>query len=225
MDKLFGTLRLTPLGARRRTRPTALQAAAEYSGRWGWTLAVGSPARPAAPAAPTACDCGVPHCAAPNLHHLVGPVVAPGASAAELAARCPADAPLLLPTGHRFDVLDVPAQPGLQALVRLERMGTQVGPVLASPAGRLLLFVAPGTAERLPDLLYRMGWDDASLDLACHGLGSYLAAPPTPLGPLGPMRWLRRPTPDSAPPEARLLLGTLAYACHRTRARTAEFAG
>ncbi|MFD7728802.1 bifunctional DNA primase/polymerase [Kitasatospora phosalacinea] len=220
MDKLFGTLRLTPLGARRRTRPTALQTAAEYSERWGWTLAVGSPTARAG----TACDCGVPHCAAPNLHLRVGPAIVPGATAAELAARCPADAPLLLPTGHRFDVLDVPAQPGLQALVRLERMGTQVGPVLASPAGRLLLFVAPGTAERLPDLLYRMGWDDASLDLTCHGLGSYLAAPPTPLGPLGPMRWLRRPTADSTPPEARLLLGTLAYACHRTRDRQSEFA-
>ncbi|MGW4805359.1 bifunctional DNA primase/polymerase [Kitasatospora sp. NPDC004272] len=220
MDKLFGTLRLTPLGGRRRTRPTALQAAAEYSGRWGWTLAVGNPTERAG----TACDCGVPHCAAPNLHRRVGPAIAPGAAPAELAARCPADAPLLLPTGHQFDVLDVPAQPGLQALVRLERMGTQVGPVLASPAGRLLLFVAPGTAERLPDLLYRMGWDDASLDLACHGLGSYLAAPPTPLGPLGPMRWLRRPTADGTPPEARLLLGTLAYACHRTRDRQSEFA-
>ncbi|MEV4556426.1 DNA primase [Kitasatospora sp. NPDC049285] len=220
MDKLFGTLRLAPLGARRRTRPTALQAAAEYSGRWGWTLAAGSP-----PAhTETGCDCGVPRCAAPNLHLGVGPAIPPGATAADLAADCPADAPLLLPTGHQFDVLDVPAQPGLQALVRLERMGTQVGPVLASPAGRLLFFVAPGTAERLPDLLYRMGWDDASLDLTCHGLGSYLAAPPTPLAALGPMRWLRRPTHE-APPEARLLLGTLAYACHRTRHhRTAEFA-
>ncbi|MFF0298104.1 bifunctional DNA primase/polymerase [Kitasatospora sp. NPDC004615] len=221
MDKLFGTLRRAPLGARRRTRPTALQAATEYSERWGWTLAAGSP-----PAHTSArCECAVPLCAAPNLHQRVGPLIAPGTGAAELAASCPADAPLLLPTGHQFDVLDVPAQPGLQALVRLERMGTQIGPVLASPTGRLLLFVAPRTAERLPDLLYRMGWDDASLDLACHGLGSYLAAPPVALGPLGPMRWLRRPTADNPPPEARLLLGTLAYACHRTRDRETSLAG
>jgi hypothetical protein len=149
-----------------------------------------------------------------------------GTPLADLRGLCDPDAPLLLPAGRHFDVLDVPAQPGLQALVRLERMGTQVGPVLASPTGRLLFFVAPGTAQRLPELLYRMGWDDASLDLACHGTGGYVAAPPTVLGELGPVRWLRRPCRESAacPPEARLLLGTLAYACHRSRVRTAELA-
>ncbi len=69
-----------------------------------------------------------------------------------------------------------------------------------------------------------MGWDDAALDLACHGEGSFVAAPPTVLAGLGPVRWLRRPTRDNAgcPPEARLLLGTLAYACHRGRERTPE---
>ncbi len=118
----------------------------------------------------------------------------------------------------------MPEQAGLQALVRLERMGTQVGPVLAAPTGRLQFLVAAGTARQLPELLYRMGWDDAALDLACHGEGSYVAAPPTVLDGLGPVRWLRRPTRDNAgcPPEARLLLGTLAYACHRSRERTAE---
>ncbi|WP_049660200.1 bifunctional DNA primase/polymerase, partial [Kitasatospora sp. MY 5-36] len=131
---------------------------------------------------------------------------------------------VLFPTGRAFDVLDVPEQAGLQALVRLERMGTQVGPVLAPPTGRLQFLVAAGTARRLPDLLYRMGWDDAALDLVCHGEGGHVAAPPTVLGGLGPVRWLRRPTRDNAgcPPEARLLLGTLAYACHRGRERTAE---
>jgi len=227
MDNLFGelrlgTLRLAPLGARRRTRPSALQAAAEYTGRWGWSVALGSAPRRADDGLRTGCACGAAHCAAPGLHTAVGPVL----TAHELGALGPADGPLLLPAGLHFDILDVPAQPGLQALVRLERMGTQVGPVLASPAGRLLFFVAPGTAQHLPELLYRMGWDDASLDLACHGAGSYVAAPPTPIAGLGPMRWLRRPSRESAacPPEARLLLGTLAYACHRTRPRTAELA-
>ncbi|MFG2823673.1 bifunctional DNA primase/polymerase [Kitasatospora sp. NPDC048365] len=208
-DLRLGTLRFAPLAARRRTKPSAPRAAAEYTGRWGWSVAVG--------AAPTRtdgrCDCGTAHCAAPGLHAGAGPAL----TARELDLPRTADGPLLLPTGLHFDVLDVQAQPGLQALVRLERMGTQLGPVLASPTGRLLFFVAPGTAQRLPDLLYRMGWDDASLDLACHGTGGYIAAPPTPLGGLGPMRWLRRPTRENAacPPEARLLLGTLAYACHR----------
>ncbi|MDG4862943.1 DNA primase, partial [Streptomyces sp. T-3] len=36
----------------------------------------------------------------------------------------------------------------------------------------------------------------------------------------GPVRWLRAPELDSAthPPQARLLLGTLAYVCHRSAA-------
>ncbi|GAB7180801.1 bifunctional DNA primase/polymerase [Kitasatospora sp. Ki12] len=229
MDNLFGELRLghlrlAPLGARRRTKVTASQAAAEYTGRWGWAVATGDPvaaapvaAAPAAGAtAPTRCPCGAARCAAPGLH----PV--PGGEGRARAGR--AEGSVLFPTGRAFDVLDVPEQAGLQALVRLERMGTQVGPVLAAPTGRLQFLVAAGTARRLPDLLYRMGWDDAALDLTCHGEGSYVAAPPTVLGGLGPVRWLRRPTRDNAgcPPEARLLLGTLAYACHRGRERTAE---
>ncbi|WP_441250075.1 bifunctional DNA primase/polymerase [Kitasatospora sp. McL0602] len=226
MDNLFGDLRF---GARRRGRGSAFEAAAaEYTGRWGWSVAVGSGRTPA----DGLCDCAAVHCAAPGLHAAVSPhpTAGPGAGygphAPELRELRSADAPLLLAAGRSFDVLDVPAQPGLQALVRLERMGTQIGPVLALPTGRLLFFVAPGTAQRLPELLYRMGWDDAALDLACHGEGSYVAAPPTALGPLGPARWLRRPCRESAgcPPEARLLLGTLAYACHRSRERSAELA-
>ncbi|MFF1871160.1 bifunctional DNA primase/polymerase [Kitasatospora herbaricolor] len=209
MDNLFGDLRLghlrlAPRGTRRRTRATAFQAAAfqaaaEYTGRWGWAVAADALAGPAEP-----------H---PGPPHPDGPP----------ADGRPASA-VLLPTGRAFDVLDVPGQAGLQALVRLERMGTQVGPVLAPPTGRLQFLVAAGAARRLPELLYRMGWDDAALDLTCHGEGSHVAAPPTVLDGLGPVRWLRRPTRDNAgcPPEARLLLGTLAYACHRSRERSSE---
>ncbi|MQS14174.1 DNA primase [Streptomyces kaniharaensis] len=219
MDNLFGELRLgylrlAPRGARRRTKVTASRAAAEYTGRWGWAVVVGGPAGTGSATAP--CHCGSARCAAPGLHPVPG-----GRGAGRTAD---AEGSVLFPTGRAFDVLDVPEQAGLQALVRLERMGTQVGPVLATPTGRLQFLVAAGTARRLPDLLYRMGWDDAALDLTCHGEGGYVAAPPTVLAGLGPVRWLRRPTRDNAgcPPEARLLLGTLAYACHRSRERTAE---
>jgi hypothetical protein len=220
MDNLFGDLRF---GSRRRTRATACLAAAEYAGRWGWTVALGgSPAR--AHGGP--CPCGRARCAAPGLHPLPGRTareLPPGAAPQEARVLWDGEpeASLLLPTGRSFDVLDVPEPAGLRALVRLERMGTQVGPVLATPSRRLLFFVARGTAEKLPDLLYRMGWDDAALDLGCHGEGAYLAAPPTTLTGLGQVRWLRRPCRESAarPPEARLLLGTLAYACHRGRER------
>ncbi|AXI79608.1 bifunctional DNA primase/polymerase [Peterkaempfera bronchialis] len=235
MDIQFGDLRF---GSRRRTRATALQAAAEYAGRWGWWVAAGKPpGRTRGTAASDAdpggrCGCGVRRCAAPGLHPAPGeaaPVAGPWAERCEVRALWEAapEASVLLPTGRTFDVLDIPAQAGCQALVRLERMGTRLGPVLASPAGRALFFVAPGAARALPDLLYRMGWDDAALDLACHGEGRYVAAPPTALAGLGPAHWLRPPTPESAcrPPEARLLLGTLAYACHRSREPVGADAG
>ncbi|MEZ0068591.1 hypothetical protein ABIA32_004620 [Streptacidiphilus sp. MAP12-20] len=114
-------------------------------------------------------------------------------------------------TGHGFDVLDVPEPAGCESLVRLERMGVRPGPVLAAH-GRALFFVAPDTASRLPELLYRTGWDDADLDLLPHGPGSSVPAPPSPGA-----RWLRPPTAESAirPPDPKLLLGTLAYASHR----------
>jgi hypothetical protein len=112
----------------------------------------------------------------------------------------------MLPVGQAFDVIEVSEAAGRRALVRLERMGLPLGPVTATPDGRAHFFVAPGAAAELPRLLYRTGWDDPSaLDL--HGLG--------------PVRWLRPPALDSAtrPPAARLLLGTLAYVAHRSRAR------
>ena len=234
MDNLFGDLRLGHLrlaarGIRRRTRATAYQAAAEYTGRWGWAVAAGSSTgRRAGSAArsgtPPLCPCGQARCAAPGLHPAGRPELPAGSAPQQLAGLSGDGRAVLFPTGRTFDALDVPEQAGLRALVRLERMGTQVGPVLAAPTGRLQFLVAAGAARRLPDLLYRMGWDDAALDLTCHGEGSYVAAPPTVLDGLGPVRWLRRPTRDNAgcPPEARLLLGTLAYACHRSRERSAE---
>lgn len=66
-----------------------------------------------------------------------------------------------------------------------------------------------------------MGWDDpTALDLRGLGPGTCITAPPSDRGGLGPVRWLRPPALDSAtrPPEARLLLGTLAYLAHRSRA-------
>ncbi|MFF4652367.1 bifunctional DNA primase/polymerase [Streptomyces sp. NPDC001380] len=226
MDILFGDLRF---GSRRRTRATALHAAAEYAGRWGWWVAAGAPPpgrgrNGAAGPAVDGCCCGQRHCAAPGLHPSAATralEVGPWAERAEVRAVWEAvpQASVLLPAGRTFDVLDVPLEAGCRALVRLERMGIRLGPVLASPAGRALFLVAPGAARELPDLLYRMGWDDAALDLVCHGEGAYVAAPPTVLAGLGAAHWLRPPGPGTAgrPPEARLLLGTLAYACHRSR--------
>lgn len=100
-------------------------------------------------------------------------------------------------------------------------MGLPLGPVTATPEGRTQFFVAPGAAAELAGLLYRMGWDDpTALDLRGLGPGTFITAPPSDRGGLGPVRWLRPPALDSAtrPPQARLLLGTLAYLAHRSRA-------
>ncbi|MCC3779948.1 bifunctional DNA primase/polymerase, partial [Streptomyces sp. UNOB3_S3] len=117
-----------------------------------------------------------------------------------------------------FDVLEVAEAAGRHALARLERMGVPLGPVALTPDGRALFLVAPGAAAELPQLLYRMGWDDARLDLRGLGRGDHITAPPSDYAGLGPMRWLLPPALDTAgcPPEARLLLGTLAYVCHRS---------
>lgn len=205
-------------GARRRGRPSECTVVAEFSGLWGWDVV------PGARTAQGACSCGLPDCPAPGAHPLdFAPRVPAGATldeASEAWSRFPGAA-VMLAVGRTFDVIEVAEPAGLRALARLERMGVPLGPVAATPQGRAQFFVAPGAAAELPRLLYRMGWDDpAALDLRGLGPGTYLTAPPSDRGGRGPVRWLRPPALDSAtkPPAARLLLGTLAYVAHRSRA-------
>ncbi|CAG7609286.1 bifunctional DNA primase/polymerase [Actinacidiphila bryophytorum] len=206
-------------GVRRRTHAGVCTTVGDYAGRCGWAVVPG--ARVARGGG--ACSCGNAECREPGAHPLPFadeiPAGAAPAGAAEAWARVPGAA-VLLPAGRSFDVIEVAEAPGRRALVRLERMGLRLGPVLLTPAGRAQFFVAPGAAAELPHLLYRMGWDDAELDLRCLGPGDHVTAPPSDLGGLGPVRWLREPLPGTAPqpPEARLLLGTLAFVCHRARA-------
>lgn len=204
-------------GARRRGRTTECTAVAEYTGLWGWDVALG------ARASAGRCSCGDAACASPGAHPLAFAPEVPAGATLDDAAKAWAEVPgaaILLPVGRTFDVLDVAEPAGRRALVRLERMGLPLGPVCATPTGRAQFFVAPGTAAQLPELLYRMGWDDADLDLHCLGPGHHLTAPPSDHAGLGPARWLRPPALDAfgAPPQARLLLGTLAYVCHRSTA-------
>ncbi|MFF8096704.1 bifunctional DNA primase/polymerase [Streptomyces sp. NPDC016675] len=205
-------------GPRRRGRASECTVVAEFTGLWGWDVV------PGARAAAGACSCGREDCPAPGAHPLAfAPEVPAGATldeASEAWAEYPG-ASVMLPVGRTFDVIEVAEPAGLRALARLERMGLPLGPVAASPQGRALFFVAPGAAAELPRLLYRMGWDDPSaLDLRGLGRGAYITAPPSDRAGRGPVRWLRPPALDSAtrPPAARLLLGTLAYVAHRSRA-------
>ncbi|MER5767474.1 bifunctional DNA primase/polymerase [Streptomyces sp. NPDC001985] len=204
-------------GSRRRGRTAECTVVAEYTGLWGWSVV------PGARVVAGGCSCESAGCAAPGAHPLPYADEVPAGATLDRVlaawARQP-EAALLLPVGRTFDILDVAAPAGRRALVRLERMGLPLGPVTATPDGRCQFFVAPGAADDLPDLLYRMGWDDADLDLHCLGPGDHITAPPSDHAGLGPVDWLRPPSLDTAvaPPEARLLLGTLAYICHRSAA-------
>ncbi|MFI1015650.1 bifunctional DNA primase/polymerase [Streptomyces sp. NPDC020965] len=207
-------------GSRRRGRTTERTAVAEYTGLWGWAVV------PGARVTSDGCSCGEARCPAPGAHPLPHATEIPAGATLDTVTgaweRTPGAA-LLLPVGRTFDVLDVPAPAGRRALVRLERMGLPLGPVAATPDARCQFFVAPGAADDLPELLYRMGWDDAELDLHCLGPGDHITAPPSDHAGLGPVSWLRPPSVSTgatatAPPEARLLLGTLAYICHRSAA-------
>ncbi|MBN0046233.1 bifunctional DNA primase/polymerase [Streptomyces actuosus] len=203
--------------SRRRGRSSECLAVAEFTGLWGWDVV------PGARAASGACSCGRADCPAPGAHPLdFAPEIHAGATLDEVTeawAEVPGAA-VMLPVGRTFDVIEVAEPAGRRALARLERMGLPVGPVAATPQGRAHFFVAPGGAADLPRLLYRMGWDDPALDLRGLGHGTHLTAPPSDRGGRGPVRWLRPPALDSAtkPPAARLLLGTLAYVAHRSRA-------
>ncbi|HET6855689.1 MAG TPA: bifunctional DNA primase/polymerase [Streptomyces sp.] len=218
MGFTIGGIREMRSGSWRRGRTSECTAVAEYTGLWGWAVRPG--ARAAAGGNGTReCSCGDTACRAPGAHPLdFAPEVPAGATLDDVAkawSQFPG-ATVLLAVGRAFDVIDVAETAGRRALVRLERMGLPLGPVAATPDGRAHFFVAPGAAAELPQLLYRMGWDDADLDLRGLGPGEYITAPPSDLGGLGPVRWLRPPALDTAePPEARLLLGTLAYICHR----------
>ncbi|MFI8437618.1 bifunctional DNA primase/polymerase [Streptomyces sp. NPDC079020] len=215
MGFTIGGIREMRSGSRRRGRTAEGTAVAEYTGLWGWAVV------PGARTVAGVCSCGDPVCPAPGNHPLAFAREVPAGATLDVAAHAWAEVPgasMLLPVGRAFDVLDVAEGAGRRALGRLERMGLPLGPVAVTPAGRAQFLVAPGAAAELPRLLYRMGWDDAGLDLRGLGPGSHITAPPSDLGGLGPVRWLRPPALDTtaAPPQARLLLGTLAYICHRS---------
>ncbi|MFF4601244.1 bifunctional DNA primase/polymerase [Streptomyces sp. NPDC001339] len=219
MGFTIGGIREMRSASRRRGRSTEITAVAEYTGLWGWDVVPGARAVRAG-SGRTECSCGAAGCASPGAHPLAFATELPAGATLEKAAAVWAETPgaaVLLPVGRSFDVLDVPEAAGRNALARLERMGLPLGPVAAAPTGRALFFVAPGAAAELPALLYRTGWDDATLDLRPLGPGDHLTAPPSDHGGRGPMRWLRPPTLDTAgrPPQARLVVGTLAYVCAR----------
>ncbi|GAA5044106.1 bifunctional DNA primase/polymerase [Streptomyces similanensis] len=116
------------------------------------------------------------------------------------------DAPVVLPCGTAFDVVNAPAMFGRRMLDRLWEEGPGAGPV-AVHRDRMLLFTAPGTAHRLPSLLEWEEWGSRGRTdgagraggvppLLCHGNGDAVTVPaPVPGTGLGrrASRWLVAP--------------------------------
>ncbi|MFD3947209.1 bifunctional DNA primase/polymerase [Streptomyces sp. NPDC058579] len=101
-------------------------------------------------------------------------------------------APAVLPCGAVFDVVNVDSIFGRRMLDQLWAEGPGSGPV-AVHRGRMLLFAAPGTAQRLPALLHWEEWGDSVPPPLCHGLGDAVTIPPlTPAPATGP-RWVVAP--------------------------------
>jgi hypothetical protein len=171
------------------------------------------------------CSCASPVCASPGAHP-TRPDWAGQASGNAVALRRMwhkhPRASVLLPTGRTFDALDVSETAGFLALARLERMGLPLGPVLSTPARRIVFLVLPGARAKVPELLRRMGWAPGSLDLTARGEGGWVPAPPTRMCSGGSVRWLRPPTAlNRWLPDAEELLSPLAYACGRDREEAA----
>ncbi|WP_225638612.1 SCO3374 family protein [Streptomyces solaniscabiei] len=150
--------------------------------------------------------------------------------------------PVRLRVGVRFDVLDVPAVAGHEAL-RRQADGFPV----ALRGERMLLLVAAGGADELPGLLDWLEWGSLALDLRAVGVGGLMDAPlPPESGPAGPSSppsghdasqgaavWLRPPGTGSevaaslptlsalggagTAPDLARLVHTLATQCHRLR--------
>jgi hypothetical protein len=117
---------------------------------------------------------------------------------------------VLLATGEKFEVLEVPAPVGLRALgaarLQADVLGPDRadgrGPVAVGPTGRWMFFVRPGLPLR-SEL-------DNRLDVLRRGRGSWVPAAPSRM-PEGIVRWAVPPgqvhwrLPDSAAVQAMLV--------------------
>ncbi|MFC8200579.1 bifunctional DNA primase/polymerase [Streptomyces sp. NPDC057298] len=142
-------------------------------------------------------------------------------------------APVVLACGSAFDVVNAPAVFGRHMLDRLWDEGPGSGPV-AMYRGRILLFAAPGTAQRLPSLLEWEEWGSGGASdrgraippLLCHGTGDAVTVPaPALTAPAAATRpdsrWLVAPdTRDPWLPGPEILLWAAVRAA-RSAARSA----
>lgn len=141
------------------------------------------------------------------------------------------EAPLLAECGIAFDVIEADAASGRTALIRLDRLGVQLGPVLVAPRGggrprgtaaRISFLVRVDTAAALSPLI------DPRTGPVLLGRGDHVELPrtldqqqPQPYRATAPIEpfWLRAPSAARpALPAAHVVLGALALAPHRALA-------
>jgi hypothetical protein len=210
-------------GARDQGLPPLLIEAVSYAEDRHWEVVPGT--RLIDGDGPAHCSCGDRHCPLPGAHPAEDDWRRRASAGPGVVRRWWTEQPassILLPTGSAFDVLDVPEVAGCLALARMERMGLQLGPVVAVPAvvglpGRRLHFlVLPGVAAKLPEMLRKLGWAPGRLDLVARGEGDFVVAPPSRVGPFGFAQWARPPSAINRwLPDAAELVNPLAYACGR----------
>ncbi|MER6144272.1 bifunctional DNA primase/polymerase [Streptomyces sparsogenes] len=192
-------------------------AAVRYAEERHWDVLPGAWLEPVAGV--DQCSCGAAECPAPGAHPTRADWADQATGSPVVARRMWSRAPrasILLPTGRTFDALDVPETAGCLALARMERLGVELGPVTSTPGRRMLFFVLPGAAAKIPHLVRNQGWSPASIDLVARGEGDYVVAPPTRVGRHGAVQWARRPTAANRwLPDAEELVSVLAYACGR----------
>ncbi|MEU9577853.1 bifunctional DNA primase/polymerase [Streptomyces chilikensis] len=199
-------------------RPFVTAATAEAAAgfaRWGWPVLPGAVPGPRGRGG---CSCPDPDCPSPGAHPFE-----PGLLAATHDARMVGwwwgerpSAPVLVATGEGAApcAVSLPAVAAARAVAELERGGTRLGPVVASPT-RWALLVRPYSLERLGELLYAQDMVPGSLRF--HGRGGYLALPPSVTGQ-GRVRWVREPEPgDLAPwlPDVERVVGAAVTALTR----------
>jgi Bifunctional DNA primase/polymerase, N-terminal len=205
------------IGMRRQVSSPLFDAASFYAEERHWPVAPGAYLVPDE-RMQQACSCGRPDCPTPGAHpcNPWWPAQAsPDPATVEWYWTCHPQAPIVVPTGYAFDVIDVPESAGMSALERLDRLGLRLGPVLATGDGRMQFLVVPGAAKHVHNILtgLRLG---VRLDLECRGEGDFIFAPPSRLGTGRYVRWVREPAEENRRlPDARALLTSIAYACYR----------
>ena len=197
--------------------------AAHYASM-GWPVCLGAhPYRGTRASKETgrACSCDRVGCPAPGAHPVsptwqMQATVDTGTIGQWWAAR--PQASVILVTGRVFDVLDVPAAVGADALAMMERAAITAGPVAAA-GDRMLFFVttrgAPVDEEEWWSC--RLDCEPESItaqgSLRWHCRDSYVLAPPS-AGGSGAARWICDPS-DHPLPDALRLLEFLVDACEQ----------